>query len=206
MECGKNLRNLSVHSCNLGDSDVCHLRELLSLNRSLEALSVGDTNMSVDCVRTLLNTVLQPTSLTDLSLVDIQLQDSVILLTQLITANTSLVSLRFSHCKASVDVVSGISKAVHHNQTLRKLSVRKCSGIDRTAARSLAEIIENSTSLKELYVKQDIDVSGCMLLLQALSVNTTLTTLALPTDYKIVKTSVSCEKIKSVSHRVIWTL
>ena len=162
--------------------------------------------MSVDCVRTLLNTVLQPTSLTDLSLVDIQLQDSVILLTQLITANTSLVSLRFSHCKASVDVVSGISKAVHHNQTLRKLSVRKCSGIDRTAARSLAEIIENSTSLKELYVKQDIDVSGCMLLLQALSANTTLTTLALPTDYKIVKTSVSCEKIKSVSHRVIWTL
>ena len=187
MECGKNLRNLSVHSCNLGDSDVCHLRELLSLNRSLEALSVGDTNMSVDCVRTLLNTVLQPTSLTDLSLVDIQLQDSVILLTQLITANTSLVSLRFSHCKASVDVVWDKQSCASQPD---KLSVRKCSGIDRTAARSLAEIIENSTSLKELYVKQDIDVSGCMLLLQALSANTTLTTLALPTDYKIVKTSV----------------
>ena len=204
--CGKKLRNLSVHSCNLGDSDIYHLRELLSHNRSLQALSIGDGNMSLECVKALLNTVLEPTSLTDLSLVDVQLQDVVILLTQLMTANTNLVSLRFSCCEASANVVSGISKAMRHNKTLRKLSMRKCSGVDQTAVRYFVEIVESNSSLQELHVKQDIDVSGCMLLLQALCDNTVLTTLALPTDYKIIKTSSSCEKVKSVSHRVIWTL
>ena len=103
-------------------------------------------------------------------------------------------SFDFLVVKPQRHVVSGISKAMRHDKTLRKLSMRKCSGVDQTAVSAFCGDCREQQLSTGLHVKQDIDGEWCMLLLQALCDNTVLTTLALPTELQnYVITSSSCE-------------
>ena len=205
IQCGS-LHTLSICSCNLGGNDIHSLKELLKCSCSLCKLTIGDSDMSMECVQVLLTTVLGQTSLTKLSLVDVQLDSVTHHLSQLIAVNTNLVELWFSYCSASVHVVSGISRAMLQNKTIRKLGIRKCSGVNETATSALIRIVEGNNSLEELHVGEKIEVSGCIQLIQALSNNTMLRTLKLLQDYKIVKTSFSSEELASVVQRISWTL
>ena len=74
--------------------------------------------------------------------------------------------------------------------------------MNETAMSALVKIVEGNNFLEELYIGEKNEVSGCIQLTQALSNNTTLRTLKLLQDYKIVKTSFSSEELASVVQRI----
>ena len=198
----QNLFTLFLHSCNLGMDDILCLRELLVQKTSLNVLSVGDEIVSPEYLELMLTSVFAPTSLHTLLICDVDLSNAGHFL-QYLAQNTNITTLKLFDCKVSEDTVTSITETVVNSTSLQHLFTSSCHGINANTAKSLGRMIANNKSLKKLYLMEQLEIAGCIELIQALQQNCTLTTLALPLQYRKVKTCLPHELLSCLT-RVHW--
>ena len=200
----QNLCTLFLHSCNLGVDDILCLRELLAQKTSLNVLSVGDKNMSPEYLELMLTSVFAPTSLHTLLICDVDLTNAGHFL-QSLSQNTNITTLKLFGCKVSKDTVTSITETVANSTSLQHLSTSNCPGMNADTAKTLSGMIANNKSLKKLYLLEQLEITGCIELIQALRHNYTLTTLVLPLQYQKVKTCLPHELLSCLT-RVHWKI
>lgn len=200
----QNLCTLFLHSCNLGVDDILCLRELLAQKTSLNVLSVGDKNMSPEYLELMLTSVFAPTSLHTLLICDVDLTNAGHFL-QSLSQNTNITTLKLFGCKVSKDTVTSITETVANSTSLQHLSTSNCPGMNADTAKTLSGMIANNKSLKKLYLLEQLEITGCIELIQALRHNYTLTTLVLPLQYQKVKTCLPHEVLSCLT-RVHWKI
>ena len=125
-------------------------------------------------------------------------EDDVICLSQVISNNMTLKILDLSNCDISDKGVQSICVGVAKNQTLTMLALSNNLGITSASTSSIVELIETTTSLKKLYLRNtSLNDDDIMTISTTLTESTTIQQLVLSEEHeKICKTFIPSIKDK----------
>ena len=120
----KIIDNLVVYEINLGPSDIQALSQLIRPTASLKKLTIGDKNMSPECVASIMEMLFSPSSLEMLELLWITYTPKSANKLKLLENNSNLTNLRFSNNFVGMNLaLPYIAKALHKNESLKSLSI-----------------------------------------------------------------------------------
>ena len=105
----------------LGSDDINGLSTMIRPNGTLTSLVVGNSQMSVDIVESLVNVILQDSSLRTLSIMNIDLVCLARHLSQVLKKNSTLSKLMLWDCSYCIDGCITVVRALETNSSLRSL-------------------------------------------------------------------------------------
>ena len=201
--------DFEVHETNLDISDIQALRQLLRLNKNLRKLSIGNKDMSPECVSLMIETLLSSSSLIILQLWWISYTPKGACSWKVLENNTNLIYLKLINNLDGLNLaIPCIAKALHKNESLTTLeiSVGKIDnenhfridyrfgcdiGID--SVKALSEMFKVNKKLCTLEILANkLTQDEVMMLSYALQENTTLHYLGLHPD--AIATTVTIDK------------
>ena len=122
----KTIDNLVVFEINLGPSDIQALFQLIQPTASQKKLTIGDKNMSPECVASIMEMLFSPSSLEMLELWWISYTPKSVNKLKLLENNGNLTNLRFSNNFFGMNLaLPYIAKALHKNESLKSLKIIK---------------------------------------------------------------------------------
>ena len=166
-----NICQLNLVEINLGPNDIAALSQLIEQSKNLITLTVGDKDISNECVAQLIEIILSPASLYEVELWWLQFTDENARKFKLLENNSNLCKLTFINCSIGLELaVPYVAKALYKNESLALL------GMPYKAPKELVTLIDSSKNLVAEQNEYDINLgeSSIRALSEMLKVNKTL--------------------------------
>ena len=130
-------------------------------------------------------------------------RDSIVAFSSQLSSNKTLETLSIINDSISDDGVIALSQSLKYNKKLNELYLYNNPGITSACAQPLAELLLTNQTLYYLYLYHtNIDISGVVVLIQCLRINSTLRTLYLDKDYK--QTCYSLSYYENIKERLFF--
>ena len=175
------IRGLHLYRTGIGFEDCKALSELLASSKYIEVLNIGDDEadddmLSPDSVQLIVDGLSHNTSLEELCMRHSKFSSqNVFKLASVLRVNTRLKELDIEHCNIQSSDSVHLAKALEENTTTQLQTLRLCNNpIGPEGALSFASMLKKNQCLKTLYLDDDsVGVEGALELIESLKHNTT---------------------------------
>ena len=206
LNCNTILEELDLSSNKIGIVGVESMAQAIGSNTTLKKLSLSDNDIGDVGAKALAevlncNTILEELDLTWNKIDDVGTQA----LAEAIGLNTALKKLILSgNCVGDVGAIA-LALALHANSSLDVLSLY-WNGIGDSGAKAFAEAFHHNSTITHLDLSdnKDIDEEGVHHLIQALTVNDSISENGLRLDKKRSECALNCSGYKNVEHKIQW--
>ena len=202
------LKKLDLSWNNIGSVGAEALAEAIVSHTALKKLYLSDSNVGYIGAKALAevlncNTILEELDLSETKIGSVGTEA----LAQAVVSNTALKKLYLSNLSNDFGDVGAIAlaQALHSNSSLEVLDL-SLNGIGDSGAKAFAEALHHNSTIThlDLCANKDIGEEGVHHLIQALTVNDSISENGLTLDSKGFKCAINCSGYRNVEHKIKW--
>ena len=205
------MKELYLSNNSISDAGAVALAQALHHNSTMKELYLSNNSISDDGAVALSQALHHNSTMKELDLSNNSISDAgAVALAQALHHNSTMKELYLSNNSISDAGAVALAQALHHNSTMKELNLSNNS-ISDDGAVALAQALHHNSTLKCLRLRNAIGEEGTRALIEALTVNTSITTdsnfaffgLVLPTSCEQYATQ--CPQYDKVKNRIIFS-